>query len=203
MTEYTAKRNAKRCPTHPGAVLREDVLPAVKRPKTAWKDSALLKQHRCYGHHFTSTSSRRRSIRSSLESTRSIRLCMPAWPSAIVAIPCCRFAKLSSRDVTRPFRSRTSSLTRSSFSSIRRSNTRVKSSDSAMHQTIWDGSEPAKRFAAKYSLSCSNKPVYRTACGKQVHTTPQACPFRKQGSLNSGSRSGSKVPVLGGATPLR
>ena len=67
MTEYTAKRNAKRCPTHPGAVLREDVLPAVKRPKTAWKDLALLKQHRCYGHHFTSTSSRRRSIRSSLE----------------------------------------------------------------------------------------------------------------------------------------
>ena len=38
MTEYTAKRNAKRCPTHPGAVLREDVLPAVKRPKTEIAD---------------------------------------------------------------------------------------------------------------------------------------------------------------------
>ena len=38
MTEYTAKRNANRCPTHPGAVLREDVLPAVKRPKTEIAD---------------------------------------------------------------------------------------------------------------------------------------------------------------------
>src|SRR3546814_8072125 len=34
MTEYTAERNPDRCPTHPGALLREDVLPAVKRPKT-------------------------------------------------------------------------------------------------------------------------------------------------------------------------
>lgn len=34
MTEYTAKRNPDRCPAHPGALLREDVLPAVKRPKT-------------------------------------------------------------------------------------------------------------------------------------------------------------------------
>ncbi len=33
MTEYTAKRNRSRCPTHPGAVLRDDVLPAVKRTK--------------------------------------------------------------------------------------------------------------------------------------------------------------------------
>ena len=38
MTEYTAKRNAKRCPRHPGAILREDVLPAVKRPKTEIAD---------------------------------------------------------------------------------------------------------------------------------------------------------------------
>lgn len=34
MTEYTAKRNPNRCPTHPGAILRNDVLPAVKRTKT-------------------------------------------------------------------------------------------------------------------------------------------------------------------------
>ena len=34
MTEYTAKRNPNRCPTHPGAILRDDVLPAVNRPKT-------------------------------------------------------------------------------------------------------------------------------------------------------------------------
>lgn len=32
--EYKAKRNASRCPAHPGALLREDVLPAVDRPKT-------------------------------------------------------------------------------------------------------------------------------------------------------------------------
>ena len=29
MTEYTAKRNASRAPTHPGAILRDDVLPAL------------------------------------------------------------------------------------------------------------------------------------------------------------------------------
>ena len=34
MAEHAAKRNPLRCPTHPGALLREDVLPAVKRSKT-------------------------------------------------------------------------------------------------------------------------------------------------------------------------
>lgn len=29
MGEYTAKRDRNRCPTHPGEVLREDVLPAL------------------------------------------------------------------------------------------------------------------------------------------------------------------------------
>ncbi|HWA88910.1 MAG TPA: HigA family addiction module antitoxin [Rhizomicrobium sp.] len=29
MTEYAAKRNPDRCPTHPGELLREDVLPAT------------------------------------------------------------------------------------------------------------------------------------------------------------------------------
>jgi antitoxin HigA-1 len=33
MTDYIAKRNPKRCPSHPGAVLREDVLPAVGKTK--------------------------------------------------------------------------------------------------------------------------------------------------------------------------
>ncbi len=28
---YAAKRNPNRCPTHPGALLREDIIPAVKR----------------------------------------------------------------------------------------------------------------------------------------------------------------------------
>ncbi len=34
MAEYAAKRDPKRPPMHPGALLREDVLPALKRPKS-------------------------------------------------------------------------------------------------------------------------------------------------------------------------
>ena len=34
MTTYTAKANPNRCPTHPGAILREDVIPAVHRSKS-------------------------------------------------------------------------------------------------------------------------------------------------------------------------
>ena len=30
---YITKRNSKRCPTHPGALLREDVIPATGRTK--------------------------------------------------------------------------------------------------------------------------------------------------------------------------
>lgn len=30
---HTAKRNANRCPTHPGALLRDDVIPATGRTK--------------------------------------------------------------------------------------------------------------------------------------------------------------------------
>lgn len=33
MTEYVAKRNPNRCPTHPGALLRNTVIPAVGKPK--------------------------------------------------------------------------------------------------------------------------------------------------------------------------
>jgi addiction module HigA family antidote len=33
MTEYQAKRNPNRCPTHPGAILREDMLPATGKTK--------------------------------------------------------------------------------------------------------------------------------------------------------------------------
>jgi antitoxin HigA-1 len=33
MAEYTAKRNPKRCPSHPGALLREVVIPATGRTK--------------------------------------------------------------------------------------------------------------------------------------------------------------------------
>ncbi len=34
MAEYAAVRNPRRCPTHPGALLREDALPATGRTKT-------------------------------------------------------------------------------------------------------------------------------------------------------------------------
>ena len=34
MAEYVAKRNPNRCPTHPGELLREDVIPATGKTKT-------------------------------------------------------------------------------------------------------------------------------------------------------------------------
>ena len=34
MAEYTAKRNPSRCPTHPGELLREEVIPATGKTKT-------------------------------------------------------------------------------------------------------------------------------------------------------------------------
>ena len=34
MTEHTAIRNPNRCPTHPGELLRETVIPATRRTKT-------------------------------------------------------------------------------------------------------------------------------------------------------------------------
>jgi addiction module HigA family antidote len=35
MAEYAAKRNTNRCPTHPGALLREVILPAINTSKSA------------------------------------------------------------------------------------------------------------------------------------------------------------------------
>lgn len=34
MTEYAAKRNPNRCPSHPGELLREAILPALNMSKT-------------------------------------------------------------------------------------------------------------------------------------------------------------------------
>jgi addiction module HigA family antidote len=34
MAEYVARRNPNRCPSHPGAILREDVVPATGKTKT-------------------------------------------------------------------------------------------------------------------------------------------------------------------------
>ena len=33
MAEHAAVRDTNRCPTHPGALLREDTIPATGRPK--------------------------------------------------------------------------------------------------------------------------------------------------------------------------
>lgn len=46
MTEYAAKRNTDRCPTHPGELLREDVLPALHMTKSAVADAlGISRQH--------------------------------------------------------------------------------------------------------------------------------------------------------------
>ena len=46
MTEYAAKRNANRCPTHPGALLRDDILPTLRMTKTEIADAlGISRQH--------------------------------------------------------------------------------------------------------------------------------------------------------------
>ena len=45
MPNYRAVRNPDRCPTHPGALLREDVLPALNMPvMTAAKELGVSRQ---------------------------------------------------------------------------------------------------------------------------------------------------------------
>jgi len=46
MTEYVAKRNSGRCPTHPGELLRDDILPAIKMSKSDIADAiGISRQH--------------------------------------------------------------------------------------------------------------------------------------------------------------
>ena len=46
MTEYAAKRNPNRCPTHPGALLRETVLPALRMGKSEFAEAiGISRQH--------------------------------------------------------------------------------------------------------------------------------------------------------------
>ena len=46
MTEYAAKRDPKRCPTHPGDLLREDILPALGLTKVEIADMlGISRQH--------------------------------------------------------------------------------------------------------------------------------------------------------------
>lgn len=48
MTEIRAKRDPKRCPTHPGAVLRETILPAVGLAKTEIADRLGISRQQLY-----------------------------------------------------------------------------------------------------------------------------------------------------------
>lgn len=46
MTIDHAKRNADRCPTHPGAILRDDILPVLRMSKTDVADAlGISRQH--------------------------------------------------------------------------------------------------------------------------------------------------------------
>lgn len=46
MTSFAAKRNPDRCPTHPGEMLREDILPALGMTKVQIADAlGISRQH--------------------------------------------------------------------------------------------------------------------------------------------------------------
>ena len=46
MTAYTAKRNRNRCPTHPGELLRETILPAIALGKSELANAlGISRQH--------------------------------------------------------------------------------------------------------------------------------------------------------------
>ena len=46
MAEYAAKRNPARCPTHPGELLRDHILPTLKMNKTEIADAiGISRQH--------------------------------------------------------------------------------------------------------------------------------------------------------------
>ena len=46
MPEFTAKRNRNRCPTHPGELLRDDILPALRMSKSEVAEAlGISRQH--------------------------------------------------------------------------------------------------------------------------------------------------------------
>ncbi len=46
MVEYAAKRNRNRCPTHPGELLRDEILPAIGMGKSAVAEAlGISRQH--------------------------------------------------------------------------------------------------------------------------------------------------------------
>jgi len=48
MSEYAAKRNANRCPTHPGELLREEILPAIGIGKSEVAHALGISRHHLY-----------------------------------------------------------------------------------------------------------------------------------------------------------
>jgi hypothetical protein len=48
MTVYAAKRNPNRCPAHPGELLRDDILPAIKMRKTEIADAIGISRKHLY-----------------------------------------------------------------------------------------------------------------------------------------------------------
>ena len=50
-----------------------------------------------------------------------------------------------------------------------------------MHQTISERIRAGKEVCSKILAVLFNKPVYRTACGKQVHTTPSGMSLSQTG----------------------
>ena len=49
MAEYVAKRNPKRCPSHPGALLRETILPALHMSKIDVAKALDISRTQLYG----------------------------------------------------------------------------------------------------------------------------------------------------------
>lgn len=46
MAEYAAKRNPRRCPAHPGELLRDDILPALRMSKSEIAEAlGISRQH--------------------------------------------------------------------------------------------------------------------------------------------------------------
>jgi len=48
MTEYPAKRNPDRCPTHPGMLLRDDIIPALNMNKGLVAEALCISRQHLY-----------------------------------------------------------------------------------------------------------------------------------------------------------
>ena len=48
MADYAAKRAVGRCPTHPGALIREDILPTIKVGKSELANALVISRQHLY-----------------------------------------------------------------------------------------------------------------------------------------------------------